>query len=175
MQQQIEKIIIMEISCTTPIQWPVRYDIFGVMVSATDYKEAEDKIIAAAVNKIPAIIDHMPVYLLMAGVSDIKFREALNNFDIVAPDGHPVRWALNSFYKLHLKDRVYGPDLMLMLCKRASRAHISIYLYGSTPFVLEALKKNLTNKFPGLIVAGAESPPFRKLTDEEDNAVGENK
>ena len=109
----------------------------------------------------------------MIAVRDENFRNALNGFDMVCPDGHPVRWALNSLYKLKLKDRVYGPDLMLMLCRRAAAEKIPIYLYGSTPEVLDGLKENLSKRFPGLMIAGAESPPFRKLTAEEDKAIVE--
>jgi N-acetylglucosaminyldiphosphoundecaprenol N-acetyl-beta-D-mannosaminyltransferase len=60
---------------------------------------------------------------------------------------------------------------MLMLCEKAAEEKISIYLYGSTEPVLKALQKNLTEKFPTLLIAGSESPPFRSLTKDEDNAV----
>ena len=143
------------------------------MVSAVDYKGTQEAVMAAAKNGIAAIVDHMAVHGLMIAVSDENFRNALNGFDMVCPDGHPVRWALNSLYKLKLKDRVYGPDLMLMLCRRAAAEKVPIYLYGSTPEVLDSLKENLAKRFPGIIIAGAESPPFRKLTAEEDKAIVE--
>ena len=153
--------------------YPVRYDLFGVNVSITDYNQAEEVIVSAAKGGAAATVDHMPVHGLMTAVSDENFRNALNNFNMVCPDGHPVRWALNSLYKLKLKDRVYGPDLMLMLCKRAAKEKIPMYLFGSTQPVLDGLKENLAKRFPGLMIAGAESPPFRKLTDEEDKAIVE--
>ncbi len=59
---------------------------------------------------------------------------------------------------------------MLNLCDRAAAEGISIFLYGSTPDVLAALKINLTHKCPDLIVAGAISPPFRSLSEAEDAA-----
>ncbi|MBN2187999.1 MAG: WecB/TagA/CpsF family glycosyltransferase [Chitinispirillaceae bacterium] len=153
------------------IKWPLRYDLFGVKVSAVDYKGAEEVVIQAAKRGEAAIVAHMPVHGLMTAVADEHFRNALNGLDMVCPDGHPVRWALNSLYKTKLIDRVYGPDLMLMLCRRAVAEKISIYLYGSTEAVLAALKENLVKRFPGLVIAGAESPPFRRLTAEEDLAM----
>jgi exopolysaccharide biosynthesis WecB/TagA/CpsF family protein len=152
---------------------PIRYDLFGIMVSATDYRQAEEAVMQAAKSGVAATVAHMPVHGLMTVVADENFRAVLNSFDMVCPDGHPVRWALNSIYKLKLKDRVYGPDFMLMLCRRAAAEKIPIYLYGSTQPVLDALKENLSKRFPGLMIAGAESPPFRKLTDEEDRQVVE--
>ena len=46
-----------------------------------------------------------------------------------------------------------------------------VYLYGSSPEVLAAFRARLTLQHPGLRVAGAESPPFRALTPEEDEAT----
>ena len=89
---------------------------------------------------------------------DAKFREILNSFDIVASDGQPVRWALNLFHKTGLKDRVYGPELTIRLCKAAAEQGVSIYLYGSSPEVIEKLQANLRDKFPAIKIAGAETP-----------------
>ena len=69
------------------------------------------------------------------------------------------------------RERVYGPELMLRLCDRAAEEGVSIYLYGSDPAVIEQLRANLLAKFPRLIVAGAESPPFRELTAAEEEAM----
>jgi N-acetylglucosaminyldiphosphoundecaprenol N-acetyl-beta-D-mannosaminyltransferase len=155
------------------VTWPSRFGLFGVMVSATDYREAEEAVIQAAKRGQAALVDHMPVHGLMTAVSDEKFKNALNNFDMVCPDGHPVRRALNSLYKTKLIDRVYGPDLMLMLCGRAAAEKISVYLYGSTDAVLAALRESLEKRSPGLRIAGAEAPPFRPLTGEEDRQTVE--
>jgi exopolysaccharide biosynthesis WecB/TagA/CpsF family protein len=115
----------------------------------------------------------MPVHGLITAGTDKKFGAAMNSFDMVCPDGHPVRWALNALYNTNLPDRVYGPDLMLMLCKAAAEKGIGIYLYGSTEAVLDKLKSNLRARFPGLKIVGAESPPFRNLSPVEDDKVVE--
>jgi exopolysaccharide biosynthesis WecB/TagA/CpsF family protein len=86
----------------------------------------------------------------------------------VAPDGQPVRWALNHFHQARLADRVYGPELMLRLCARAEQEQVGIYLYGSRLYVLERLSGKLLRRFPRLRIAGYESPPFRALTEKED-------
>ena len=44
------------------------------------------------------------------------------------------------------------------------------YFYGGSPRVVEAMVSRLTQRFPGLTVAGYRSPPFRPLTPEEDAA-----
>jgi N-acetylglucosaminyldiphosphoundecaprenol N-acetyl-beta-D-mannosaminyltransferase len=154
-----------------PIVWPPKNDIFGVLVSATRYAEVVEKVIAAARTGQSALVDFMPVHGLIPAVQDPKHLARLNQFQIVAPDGQPVRWALNYFYGAGLTDRVYGPELTWRLCRAAAEANIGIYLFGSTPEVLEKLQAKLLTAFPDLHIAGAESPPFRPLTPEEDRAA----
>jgi N-acetylglucosaminyldiphosphoundecaprenol N-acetyl-beta-D-mannosaminyltransferase len=151
--------------------WPKKLSLFGIRISATTYEESAKMILDAAENRISAIVDHMPVHGLMEADRNAAFRAMINRFDIVAPDGQPVRWVLNWLYKAGLADRVYGPELMMHLCRGASRRGIKIYLYGSTPEVVGNLRHNLIKKYSALSIAGWESPPYRNLLPEEDVAV----
>jgi N-acetylglucosaminyldiphosphoundecaprenol N-acetyl-beta-D-mannosaminyltransferase len=96
---------------------------------------------------------------------DQKFR--LNRFDLLAPDGQPVRWALNLLHGEKLPDRVYGPNLTLRLCARAAAEGIPVYFYGSSGEVLAALRRALESKCPGLRIAGMEASKFRRLSPDE--------
>lgn len=151
--------------------WPAKHDVFGIGVSATCYDEVIRKVMEAAHRRQPALVDFMDVHSLVCANGDTEHGQRLNAFDLVAPDGQPVRWALNYFYSANLSDRVYGPELTFRLCRAAAGDGISVYLYGSEPAVLESLKQKLLEVFPTLKIVGAESPPFRALTAEEDAAV----
>ncbi|TXH00524.1 MAG: glycosyltransferase [Candidatus Moraniibacteriota bacterium] len=152
---------------------PPKHDLFGVSVSQTSYEEATALVMQAAKERRPMLVDHMPVHGLIEACQDSSLNEKMRHFDIVAPDGQPVRWALNRFYGAGLSDRVYGPALMLRLCRQAEREGVGVYLYGSQQAVLEQLQDNLLRQFPKLRIVGAESPPFRPLTAEEDQAAVE--
>ena len=52
----------------------------------------------------------LAVHGVMAGVQRPALGARLNSFDVVTPDGQPVRWALNLLHGDGLADRVYGPD-----------------------------------------------------------------
>lgn len=160
-------------SDTTPLRWPPKYDLFGALISATDYDQAEELIMHAARMRMSAVVSHLPVHSIVTAWQDGNYRRGINAFEIAAPDGQPVRWALNRFHGVRLRDRVYGPHLMLRLCRRAAREGVAVYFYGSTPHVLERLKQNMCSACPGLVVAGCDSPPFRPLSDEEDAAAVE--
>lgn len=151
--------------------WPRKYSLFGVQVSATSYKEVITLVIDAAKNHRSAIVDFTPVSVLIGAVDDLVFRSKLNDFDIACPDGQPVRWCLNRFHNAGLTDRVCGTTTMLKLCEAAAREGVSIYLYGSTPETLRLLQMRLLDRFPRLQIAGAESPPFRLLSSDEQGQV----
>lgn len=154
----------------TPAQL-VKHDLFGVKVTPTTYAEAVDWCIRRAKDRIGACVDLMAVHSLVTAAQDGDYRHRINTFEIVAPDGQPVRWALNYFYRTGLKDRVYGPEFTLRICQAAAKEGVSLYLYGGTDDVLKKFADNLTAKYPGLKIAGMEAPPFRPLTQEEDAAV----
>lgn len=98
---------------------------------------------------------------------------AVRGFEIVTPDGQPVRMALNLLHRAGLTDRVYGPTLMLRLCAAAAAEGLPIYLYGSTPAVAGQLSRALRARFPGLVVAGAEPSLFRPITPAESADLGQ--
>ncbi len=158
-------------SVVREISWPQKYELFGVQVSATTYDEAVGAILRAAKQRVPAVVSLQAVHAVVTASGDPGLRKKVNTFQIVAPDGQPVRWALNLLHRTGLRDRVYGPELMLRLCGRAAKERVRIYLYGSSPSTIEALRAKLTTKYPALQVAGAESPPFRPLSAEEDDAM----
>jgi N-acetylglucosaminyldiphosphoundecaprenol N-acetyl-beta-D-mannosaminyltransferase len=67
--------------------------------------------------------------------------------------------------------RLHGPDLMLECCKYGVTKGWRHFFYGGKNDVPEQLGRKLSRKFPGLIIAGQYSPPFRLLTQAEDEAV----
>ena len=142
-------------------------NLLGVFVNAVNYEAAVSKILAAASAGKPMSVSALAVHGVMTGVLDSTHRYRLNHFDLVLPDGQPVRWALNLLYHTKLPDRVCGPDTMLKICERAAEEGLSIYLYGSKASVLEDLSRNLCQRFPGLIIAGTQPSKFRQVSPQE--------
>ncbi|MBP8131683.1 MAG: WecB/TagA/CpsF family glycosyltransferase [Candidatus Hydrogenedentes bacterium] len=155
------------------IAWPPRHNVIGVRVSATTYDGMLEPVLAAARSGVCACVSHLAVHGVVEGSSDPEFRAMLDAFDVVAPDGHPVRHALNLLYHAGLPDRCYGPEFTLRVCGQAAREGIGVYLYGSHQHVVEAMRDNLVARFPQLRIAGCEPSLFRPLTPEEDAALVE--
>ena len=146
-------------------------NVLGILVNAVNYEAAVSKIIAAASAGKPMSVSALAVHGVMTGVLDSTHRYRLNHIDLVLPDGQPVRWALNLLYNTKLPDRVCGPNVMLQICERAAEEGLSIYLYGSQASVLEALSRNLCQRFPKLIIAGTQPSKFRQVSPQEKQEI----
>jgi N-acetylglucosaminyldiphosphoundecaprenol N-acetyl-beta-D-mannosaminyltransferase len=151
--------------------WPNKFNLFGVNVSAVSCDEACDAIITAAHRRASGVVSAFDVHALVEASTEKELTAHVNNFGIIVPDGQPVRWALNWLHGANLQRNVRGSELMWRLCERAAEEDVSVYLYGSSSETLRKLEANLLEAFPGLTIAGAESPPFRPLTAEEDAAM----
>ncbi|HEY6881880.1 MAG TPA: WecB/TagA/CpsF family glycosyltransferase [Polyangiales bacterium] len=149
---------------------PPRANILGVGVSITDYTGATACVLYAAQRKQPLLLAASDVNAIMQARLDRRFAAVLNNFDLVTPDGQPVRWGMRWTGQASLKDRLYGPTLMLHVCEGAARHGLSVFLYGSRAETLDRLRGALVRRLPGLDVRGVLPGRFRPLTADEQDA-----
>ena len=141
--------------------------IISTFIHTTSYEDACDRIQYWASNNISCYLVAANVHVVMMGYWRKAYQEILKNAALVTPDGMPLVWAMK-FLGIKKQTRVYGPDLMLAWCDRASKLNIPIYLYGGKQSTLIKLESNLKQKFPHLIIAGSHAPPFRSLTAREE-------
>ncbi|MBA4860964.1 WecB/TagA/CpsF family glycosyltransferase [Streptomyces sp. PSKA54] len=108
-------------------------------------------------------------YTLALADQDRELEYVLRSASLNLPDGQPVVWANRLLHrdKTLPAIRVYGPDLILNVFDLSQGTGLRHYLLGSTPQVLGALRRELHRRFPGAVIAGACSPPFRPLTGQE--------
>lgn len=150
-----------------------RLPVLGILIDPVSYDEAVRRIIAAARAPYPLAATALAVHGVMEGVLDEEHAYRLNALDLTVPDGQPIRWALNLRYGAGLADRCYGPELTLRVCRRAAEEGLPIALIGSSDFVLERLAVNLRSRFPGLRIAYRRPSVFRRLDDNEAEALAQ--
>jgi N-acetylglucosaminyldiphosphoundecaprenol N-acetyl-beta-D-mannosaminyltransferase len=110
-------------------------------------------------------------YTLSLALRDENLRDLLNDADVNLSDGMPLVWIARRLGLSHMRERVYGPDLMVATIDRGRRNGLRHYLYGSTPEVIAQLQANLEAEYPGVELVGVESGPFRSLTDAEEREL----
>lgn len=156
-----------------------QHNVLGIGVNAIDYEAAIDRIIVAAKLHRPMAVTALAVHGVMTGVLDREHFYRLNQFDLVCPDGQPVRWAINALHAKNfdgpkLPDRVYGPELTLRLCEAAAKQDVPIFLFGATEDMLSQFAENLTKRFDGLRIVGKRASSFRQISsDERDKLAAE--
>jgi N-acetylglucosaminyldiphosphoundecaprenol N-acetyl-beta-D-mannosaminyltransferase len=146
-------------------------NLLGIYIDAIDMEASVGRIAAAAKQFERCTVSALAVHGVMEGVLDRNHAYRLNHMDIVVPDGQPVRWGLNLLHRVRLRHRVYGPSLMLNLCRVASSSDIPVYLYGSEQETLTALEGQLTRQFDNLSIAGSRPSQFGKLSLEQKSQI----
>lgn len=145
-------------------------DVLGVGVSPINMDtalEVIDRWITTGAHQYVCVAG---VHGVMESTRDETLRQIHNAAGLVTPDGMPLVW-LSRLYGWRNTRRVYGPDLMLDLCERSLATGYRHFFYGGQEGVPDRLSDRLQRRFPGLIVAGTYSPPFRTPTEEEDEEI----
>ena len=89
---------------------------------------------------------------------------------MVVADGMPLVWVSRWRGALAI-DRIAGMDALPEVCEAGLKQGWRHVFMGGAPGVAEKLADNLTRRYPGLIVAGTECPPFRIMAEEETDAM----
>jgi N-acetylglucosaminyldiphosphoundecaprenol N-acetyl-beta-D-mannosaminyltransferase len=69
--------------------------------------------------------------------------------------------------------RINGADLVVRCCEYGVHRGWRHFFYGGRPGVVDKLRRNLESRYPGMITAGTYCPPFRPLTEHEDEKIAE--
>ncbi len=150
-----------------------RVSVLGVGVDAVDMEAVVARVIAAAEEGRPYAVSALAVHGVMTGVDDPEHLARLAELDLVTPDGQPVRWAMNWLHGTEVRERVYGPRLMLEVCRAAATRELPIFLYGSTAETLRLLAARLPVLVPGLTVAGTRPSTFAQVAPAELDVIAE--
>lgn len=141
--------------------------IMGVNIAVTNMDKTVRRIGENLDNWRGEYICVSNVHTTVTAWEDPDYRAVQNGAVMALPDGGPLsQYSRRKGFAEAA--RVTGPDLMKQLLQESRDKHYRHYFYGSTPETLEALRRRIETAYPGAVIAGMESPPFRPLTDAED-------
>jgi N-acetylglucosaminyldiphosphoundecaprenol N-acetyl-beta-D-mannosaminyltransferase len=147
-----------------------RANVLGVGVHAIDLPSAVSIIENAVRESVKGYVCVTSVHGVMEAQRDPSYRDILNRALLVTPDGMPTVW-VGRIQGNSTMRRVFGPDLMLELCRRSAETGIRHFLYGGKPGIAGELAESLRRRFPGIAVVGTYTPPFRPLEPSEHLAL----
>jgi len=149
-----------------PIMPKAQVNILGVSVTATNLSEATAQVMQWISAKKQAYVCVTGVHGIMESQRQPDLKAVHNAAGMVTPDGMPLVYIGRAAGHPSC-GRVYGPDLMLEVCRESLVQGYRHFFYGTTPETLRLLTSRLADRFPGLQIAGTYSPPFRALTEPE--------
>lgn len=110
------------------------------------------------------------VHTTIMSFDDLEYRHIQNDGVMSLPDGAPLSAvARKKGYKG--AERIAGPDLMDEIFKESNRYGYRHYFYGGKQETLERLQSKLQEKYSYINIVGMYSPPFRELTEKEDQEI----
>jgi len=145
--------------------------VIGLPVACTDYAGAVAWVKEAALKADRAYaVEAANTHVAALARNDAGFGDAMARFDLICPDGMPLVWSVNR--KLgkagKLRDRVYGPSLMLETMKATQGdPRFRHFLFGGKQSTLERLEARFADEFPEVAIAGSYSPPFGEWPEHE--------
>jgi len=144
------------------------YKLLGVNYTASNYENITKAIIDHAVQHQSIGLSALAVHGLIEAYENPDLHKLVDMIHYVVPDGQPIKWCLNYFYKANLQDRVYGPTLTWKVLENANEKKLNLFLYGSTESTLTLFQKHITEVFPQIKIVGFHIDRFRNATKEED-------
>ena len=106
----------------------------------------------------------------VSALFDKRLRAIYNSTDIVGIDSMPFLGWARAFYNID-SNRFYAPDLLLEISRRAKDKKYTFFFYGGYSDAPDKVEAYLKERFQGIQVVGKDSPPFRELTTEEEQAI----
>jgi len=118
----------------------------------------EEKIVINTINQ----------YSYCIAEKDPDFKKALQNSDILLPDGVAIVLAAKFLKNKKIK-KIAGADIHENLLEKLNSTNGSCFYMGSKESTLEKIKERLSIEYPNIKIQ-TYSPPFKKEFDEEDNS-----
>lgn len=149
---------------------PGSIEVLGTRVHAITRADAADRVTWWALGGESRSVAVATVNNVMEGYDDHDYLAVMRRADLITADGMPLVWALRLF-GAPVARRVAGTELTQAILRRAAPNGIPVGFFGGTPEVLDRLRGWAEETFAGLDVAFAVSPPFRPLSEEEEEQV----
>jgi N-acetylglucosaminyldiphosphoundecaprenol N-acetyl-beta-D-mannosaminyltransferase len=143
-----------------------KFQIISLNIDHVSFRESLDQVTHWALSHTPAYVCFANVHMTMEAHKDPDFKQNVNHANLVLADGKPVAVAGRLLYGKR-QERIAGMDFMPAVLEKANEHRAKVFLYGSTPQVLDALQEKINTQYKNVELAGAIAPPFRPLSKEE--------
>ena len=140
--------------------------LFGVDIMDTTLERAADWIVERARLAVPTQVSFLNADCVNILHRSPSYRQALQSSGPIYADGIGVRLAAR-LAGYALKDNVNGTDLFPVLCRKAARTRVGIYLFGAQEGRARLAGENMQRANPGLVISGSHHGYIDSAEDED--------
>jgi N-acetylglucosaminyldiphosphoundecaprenol N-acetyl-beta-D-mannosaminyltransferase len=145
---------------------PPRSVVWDVPFDQVTMNQAVQKIAQLIARNVPSYVITANLNYVMLHHNNESMLDVTRDASLILADGQPI--VLRSrLDKAPLPERVAGSEMIYSLAQKAAQEGWGIYFLGGMPGVAVTCAAQLQSLYPGLKIAGVESPPFRELSDAE--------
>ncbi|MBS1725870.1 MAG: WecB/TagA/CpsF family glycosyltransferase [Armatimonadetes bacterium] len=153
-----------EVAVTPGIQLPERVEILGFPIDRVTLDETRRLMRDYLASDGTKLILTADSNAYINAATDDGYRRMFREAALITPDSAGPVWALSRLGR-PVPGRVSGVDLVECLCQLSAETGARMYFLGSAPGIAELAAKNLAERFPGMVVAGARDGYFSKDDD----------
>ncbi len=101
--------------------------------------------------------------------SDLQFRKALQESDVLLPDGASVVMGMKMLKRQNIQ-KIAGYDLFIFLMDYLNQRKGKCFFLGSMDHTLDKMRERAAKEFPNVQI-GSFSPPYKPVFSAEDNRI----
>jgi N-acetylglucosaminyldiphosphoundecaprenol N-acetyl-beta-D-mannosaminyltransferase len=113
------------------------------------------------------IINTINPHSYITAKDDTYFKQALNDSDILIPDGSGIVLAAKYINKKNIK-KIAGADLHQFLLEIMNQRNGKVFYMGASQNTLDKIEQRIKKEYPNIIIE-SYSPPFKEIFSKEDN------
>jgi N-acetylglucosaminyldiphosphoundecaprenol N-acetyl-beta-D-mannosaminyltransferase len=144
--------------------------ILGVPFDCVTLNDAIGLIDEMVQSRRPHFLATADMDFVVQALEDDELRRILFDAHLVVCDGQPLLKASRRLGN-ELPEAIAGTELVPLMLRLAATKGYRAYFLGDKPKVLETAVQNITQQYPGLIVAGTYSPPAAPLHEMDHEAI----
>jgi N-acetylglucosaminyldiphosphoundecaprenol N-acetyl-beta-D-mannosaminyltransferase len=138
----------------------------GVPMLTLDPPDADQWLIERARAGVAGHVHYVNAYSIAQTMSSPELLHCFEDASANCADGRPIE-LLSRWFGSRSIPQNRGPAAFERIIDFGRGCGLRHFLLGSTPQTLAALERSLRARFPGVEIAGTESPPFRRLDPAE--------
>lgn len=137
--------------------------VLGLPFDTLTLEQAVARIRAAVERRTPCFLSTPNLNFLIAGQTQVAFRNSVVRSDLSLADGMPIVW-LAKLMGIPITERVAGSDVFEAL-RHGKGPVLKVFFFGGPPGVAERAARQINGESKSMVCVGFETPGYGSIED----------